>query len=204
MGWFADLMSNPMLDQSQMETKPNGKRKGDWLQPATEWVSDAIPNEFSKLSNNWTGNIPYIGWVLRGLAGGDNFAETYSNTGDLGASAEWGVSGFMGNAGDPYKYSPKNQAGLSGDWGSDWAGNLGKILNVAGSYKGGNYGSGAKGTVGLFSKYDKNNAGYYPMQTGYNPEYTSMLGKLMSQFSQPRMSSYPNYGMQSIDGVNYV
>jgi hypothetical protein len=163
MGWWDDLISNPTLSKSRMQAKDNGKRKGDWLQPAAEWVSDAIPNEFSKLNNPWTGNIPYVGWFLKGMAAADNFSETYANTGDVMASAQHGGKGIMGTASDPYAYSPKNQPGLSPDWEKDWAGNIGKGMNIAGAYKSGNYGSALNGVVGMFSKYDENNKGYYPM-----------------------------------------
>ena len=128
MGWWSDLMSNPTLDRSKMQAKGNGKRKGDWLQPVAESVSDWIPNEFSKTSNNWTGNIPYIGWALRGLAGADNAAETYANSGELGTAASHGWTGFSGNAADPDYYSPKNQAGTFRS--GDWALNIGQGINL--------------------------------------------------------------------------
>lgn len=151
MGWWNDLLSNPTLDKSRMTRKDNGKRKGDWLQPAAEWVSDAIPNEFSKLSNNWTGNIPYVGWVLRGLAGADNFSETYANGGDLIDSAQHGWTGFSGNAADPNLYSEKNQAGRFGN-GDTWL-SIGQGINLVPSSGGaswmkyGNMGSQGLGTL---------------------------------------------------------
>lgn len=197
MGWWEDLLSNPTLSRSKMTAKDNGKRKGDWLQPAAEWVSDAIPNEFSKLNNQWTGNIPYVGWFLKGMAAADNFSETYANTGDITASAKHGAKGMQGVASDPYAYSPKNQPGLSPDWSKDWAGNVGKILNVGGSARSGNYGDALSGVVGMFSKYDENNKGYYPMtgvgvgsaqdpnvrRGGSSSEFGGMdLGGIMSMF----------------------
>jgi hypothetical protein len=142
MGWFADFFSNPTLSQGNMTRKDNGKRKGDWLQPATEAISDWIPNEFSKTSNNWTGNIPYVGWALRGLAGADNFSESYSNSGDMFGSAMHGAKGFMGNASDPDMNSPKNKAGLFGS-GDPWL-SVGQGVNLAPSY-GGSYGVGGQG-----------------------------------------------------------
>lgn len=118
-----------------------------WLQDASEWVSDAIPNEFSKTSNNWTGNIPYIGWILRGLAGADNFSESYANSGDFMGSAMHGWKGFSGNAADPDMNSPKNQAGMFGS--GDWALNIGQGMGIASmaTGKGMNFGGGG-GDVG--------------------------------------------------------
>jgi hypothetical protein len=187
MGWWSDLLSNPTLDRSGMEAKDNGKRKGDWLQPITEWISDVIPNEVTKTDNMWVSNVPYLGWAWRGVSAADNFSETYSNTGDLGASTAWGARGIMGQASDPYMYSPKNQAGYS----DDWALNIGKTSNaVYGAYKGGDFG----GVGGLFSNYDESATGYYPMTgvgvgtdqdpnvNGQGSGWSSLLGMAGSYF----------------------
>lgn len=77
-------------------------------------ISDAIPNEFSKLNSYapWLNMIPGVGQALaltsEGIAGVDRFGETYSNGGSLGDSAAYGMSAFQGTSGDPSKYSSKN------------------------------------------------------------------------------------------------
>ena len=126
---------------------------GDWLRSGSEWVSDAIPNEFSKTSNNWTGNIPYVGWVLRGLAGADNAAETYSQSGNLMDAAQHGWTGFSGNAADPNMYSEKNKAGMFGS-GDPWL-SVGQGVNLVPSQGGSDwmkYGNMASKGIGMMNQ----------------------------------------------------
>lgn len=186
MGWFSDFFSNPTLDQSRMTPKSNGKRKGDWLQPVAESVSDWIPNEFSKTSNNWTGNIPYVGWVLRGLAGADNAAETYANSGNLMDAAQHGWRGFSGNAADPNMYSEKNQAGMfrSKD---PWL-SIGQGINLVPSSGGSSWMQyGNMANKGISALRNNGSMGSNGLPTG-----SGMMGFQMPSMGMGQM---PNFGM---------
>jgi hypothetical protein len=106
----------------------------NFLQKISGKISDAIPNEFSKL-NSWNkyNPEPVSRSVIGLLSGADRFGETYSNSEDGGIgglmdAGQYGMSAFGGNSGDPNLYSPKNQQGFaSGDWALT-AGRAGDLL----------------------------------------------------------------------------
>lgn len=143
-------------------------------------ISDAIPNEITK-TNSLTSWIPYLGIATRALSAVDNFGETYSNDGSLVDSIQHGVSGGMGTSADPNYYSPKNQGGLSNDWGDDWSLNLGKMGNIYKGYKSGGTGSGASSLGGIMDLFTKsgNESGetVFGMDTGSSNSSGRYSGK---------------------------
>lgn len=70
-------------------------------------ISDAIPNEFSKL-NSVSKFLPApFNLLVQAPAALDRFGETYSSGGSFMDSMGYGASAFLGTSGDPNKYSPK-------------------------------------------------------------------------------------------------
>lgn len=120
-------------------------------------ISDAIPNEFSKLNSysKYLQYIPYVGAALKvisnAVSGVDRFGETYSNGGSFMDSAQYGMSAFQDTAGDPNKYSPKNRSFADAD---GWlkAGKIGEALPGSKS----DYGSAGR-TMGLVKDITSSN-----------------------------------------------
>ncbi len=143
-----------------------------WDRRAAGAVSDAIPNEFSKLNSysKYLSYIPYVGWALKAISntasGVDRFGETYSNGGNLGDSLSYGASAYQDTSGDPNKYSPKNDSFQNGD---AWlkAGKIGEALPGSKT----DYGSAGRGVnliYGAATNQNSHQSEHGPGSPGYN------------------------------------
>lgn len=143
-----------------------------WDRKAAGWVSDAIPNEMSKTNSfaKYLQYIPYVGTALKAIwntgSAADRFGETYSNDGNLMDSAQYGMSAYQDTAGDPNKYSPKNDSFSSGD---GWlkAGKIGEALPGSKTDYG-SVGRGANLGKSILTKENSHQSERGPGSKGYN------------------------------------
>ena len=87
-----------------------------WFRKFSGKVSDAIPNEFSKLNSFTKFLPPPFSQIAQTPGAIDRFGETYSNEGSLADSFMHGASAYMGTSADPNKFSHKNYGAESDPW----------------------------------------------------------------------------------------
>lgn len=154
-----------------------------WDRKAAGAVSDAIPNEFSKLNgfSKYLQYIPYVGWaakaVFNGVSGVDRFGETYSNGGSLSDSLQWGMSAANDTSTDPYKYSPKNDSWDNAD---GWlkAGKIGEALPGSKTDVG-SVGRTGNLVGGIINNTNTHQSEHGPGSPGYDSSITSGWGNML-------------------------
>ena len=145
-------------------------------------ISDAIPNEVTKLNSysKYLEYIPYVGQalsaIMKGVSAVDNFGETYSNSGDVGAGISHAMKGIQGQSVDPNAFSEKNQ-GFGGD---PWliAGDIGNMIpSFGGKSEGG--GGGFSGITSAGSGVDVGGTNAFGNVLGSGQGGGFNLGSLM-------------------------
>lgn len=106
-------------------------------------VSDAIPNEFSKLNAFSQFLPPPFNLLVQAPAAVDRFGETYSNGAGLIDSGVYGAQAFAGQGGDPNKYTDGG--------GENWVDTVGGIGNLASMFGGMGGMGGSNGQASGFS-----------------------------------------------------
>lgn len=172
-----------------------------WDRKAAGAVSDAIPNEVSKLNGyaKYLQYIPYVGAFLKGISNGvsgvDRFGETYSNGGSLTDSLQWGMGAMNDTSADPNKYSPKNDSWDNAD---GWlkAGKIGEALPGSKTDVG-SVGRTGNLVGGILSDSNTHQSEHGPGSPGYNSnsfDFSSILGtgsKSSSNQYEPAIRTYP-------------